>query len=162
MEYIGILVALVSLGIGAYTAFGPLTKINKNMSTLDKNMSTLDRRMANAEISSETGLVFSRISSVSWSIYEVQAQLAAALCCNSESLVIRNAKGKCKLTSAGEDLLSPELRETIIAIRKSRSRINNKALILDLGVTKLVQVALSKNIPPEAMMGTVITFLKQT
>jgi hypothetical protein len=155
MEYIGILVALISLGIGAYTALGPLTKISKNMSTLD-------RRMANAEISSGTGLILSRISSVPWSSFELQAQLEAAHCCNSENLVIRNANGKCKLTSAGEALLSPELRETIIAIRKSHSRINHKALILELGVTKLVQEALSKNVPPEAMVGTVITYLKQT
>lgn len=167
MEYIGIGIAFVSLVIAAYTALVPLSKINKNMSALgenmsalSENMSALSERMVSAEISSGTGLILSRISSVPWHIFELQTQQEAALCCDSESLVKRNSRGAYKLTSTGEQLLKPELRETIVAIRKSHPKINNKALILQLGVTKLVKEAQLRNVPPEAMVGTVITYLK--
>lgn len=151
MQYLGIGIAVISLALAVYTAIGPLGKVNSNMSALAS-------RMARSEVSGEVALILSKISSISWDTFKLQVQQEAAYYHNSEYPVKRQADGTYRLTPVGEALLEPQLRETIVGIR-ARAALDDKALILELGVETLVKEALSREVPPGVMMGTVITYL---
>lgn len=153
MEYSAIVIALVSLALGVYTAIVPLSRVNSNMSSLAN-------RTVRAEVAAETGLILSKIISVPWATYKLQAQQEAAYYHASEFPVKRQADGTYSLTSAGEALIEPQLRETIVGIRGARTPTDDKTLILELGVQTLVKEALSRELPPGVMMGTLITFLE--
>ena len=118
--------------------------------------------MTISEKSSQAGLILSKIIGVPWATYGPQLEEVACRWINSEALVRRSAGGRCTLTTKGEEIIDSQLRERIVSIRGRNPQIDNKELILELGIEGFVEQALSreKPVPPEVMIGTVLTYLK--
>ena len=167
-------IAVIGLALGLYTAWFPLRKMVSSMNKLDKShetvcknmdslgytLSILQRRVERSEILHEAGLIISNMANMLWESFELMVQRVASYHHNSEYLIRQVSDAKFELTETGKEVLDPQLRSSIAIIRKNRQQISHKDIILELGVQALVKDALSRAIPPDVMIGVIITYLQ--
>ncbi len=151
---LGFLVAVASIIVSVLITYGPLERIDNNMSEMTDSLKSV-------RITAEIGnIVAYTINEESWSSYAILAKHEASQTANSDCFVRLNSDGIYYLTDTGDLLINHGFREAIVEARKVNKDISDRDLVLQIGIRPFVEEALRNNITPSAMIGTVIVFLQ--
>ena len=145
-------IALAGLGLAIFTAIG--------LQDMQSTISAMDTKLIRSETTAESGLITSKIATMSYPAYKAQAQREASYYKASPYFLALNADGVYELTTRGENLISPEIRNEVQRLIMEKGDISDKDILLCYGIRSLVEHAFLDDVPPVVMMGVMVTYLE--